>query len=82
MSDIDKECDFQCCDRSAVRHFWMKHFCNQHNAYLRQKAHRENVQDLDKFIEAHVEGGREAQIDRIIDENRDILDALADESSE
>jgi hypothetical protein len=49
----------------------MKHFCNQHNAYLRQKAHRENVQDLDTFIEAHVEGGREAQIDRIIDENED-----------
>lgn len=51
--DNEKECDFQQCESQAYRHFWMHHFCNAHNWYLRKKAKRERVSDLDEFIDAH-----------------------------
>jgi hypothetical protein len=45
------KCDYKSCRSEAYRHFWMHHFCNEHNWYLRKKAKRENPESLDDFIE-------------------------------
>ncbi len=72
---MNDKCEYRGCEENSVRHFFGRHFCDEHNVYLRQEAHRNQPDDLDEWIESHCR----TSIERIIEQERDVLDALADE---
>jgi len=41
-----KECEFKKCESPACRHFFGQHFCNEHNWYLREKAKRDEIEQI------------------------------------